>query len=53
MTILVIKIISIFFGIWFTFVNLINAKDGHRVSWVNIVIMSAAWDALITCIWLI
>ena len=51
--ILVTKIFSLFIGIWFSFVNLTNTAHGHRVSWANIMIMSAAWAAFITCMWLI
>lgn len=44
----ILFIIAIFFGIWFTSVNIILAVHGQSISAWNLVIMSASLTAIIT-----
>ena len=47
-----IQVVSLFFGIWFTFVNVAKAAHSSNVYWQNLAVMSAAWAAFITVTWL-
>lgn len=49
----IITIISLFFGVWFTFVNVGRTLVGQRVPWLNMVIMAAAWTTFIGVMWLV
>ena len=51
--ILFIQVVSLFIGIWVTFVNIANAAQGNSVSWKNMAVMSAALTALIAVSYLI
>ena len=51
--ILFIQVVSLFIGIWVTFVNIANAAQGNSVSWQNMVAMSTAWTAFISVSYLI
>ena len=50
---LMVQTICLFFGIWFTSVNLAKVYRGHAISMINFVIMSAAWTEFIMVTWLI
>jgi len=39
----IIAMAAMFFGIWYTFINGVNAIRGHALPAANIIIMSACW----------
>ena len=51
--ILSLQVIGLFFGIWFTSVNVGKITHRQSVSEINFIIMSAAWTLFIAVTWLI
>lgn len=51
--ILSMQIVGLFFGIWFTSVNVSKIVHRQSVSGGNFIIMSAGWTLFITATWLI
>jgi hypothetical protein len=48
-----LQVISLFFGIWFTSVNVGMITHNKSVSAANFIVMSAAWTLFIAVTWLI
>lgn len=51
--IIAIQSIGLFFGIWFSVVNIMKACNGHSVPFSNFIIMSAGLTAFIMATWFV
>lgn len=51
--ILSMQVVGLFFGIWFTTINVSRVLSRDDVPAINFMVMSAGWTLFITVTWLI